>query len=129
MVVTLVPTAWPRISDSVLHLPPVHNRHSPAAPELPSLTSPIAGRAGFQRNHPPESRASAGGSMPAPLPLTRASTSSRPCGVMRQSSCHSTFSIEWIQASVKVEWQEDWRITPQGLELVEARVKGSGSLP
>src|SRR3981189_1663939 len=39
--------------------------------------------------------------MPAPDPLTRACASSSPCGVTRQSSCHSTFSIEWVQASVK----------------------------
>ena len=27
----------------------------------------------------------------------------------------------------KVEWQEDWRATRRGLELVAARVKGSGA--
>jgi hypothetical protein len=27
----------------------------------------------------------------------------------------------------KVPWEEDWRSTPAGLELVEARVKGSGA--
>src|SRR5207244_8408564 len=38
MVVTLAPTGCPRISDSVRQLPLSHNRHSPAAPELPSTT-------------------------------------------------------------------------------------------
>ena len=38
--------------------------------------------------------------MPAPEPLTRACTSSRPRGVTRQSSCQSTFSIECVHTSV-----------------------------
>ena len=46
MVVTLAPTGCPKISDSVRQLPSWHNRHSPAAPELPSTTSGIGGRFG-----------------------------------------------------------------------------------
>src|SRR5436305_3740969 len=46
IVVTFDPIGKPKISDSVRHLPPVHNRHSPAAPELPSATSGIAARCG-----------------------------------------------------------------------------------
>ena len=38
--------------------------------------------------------------MPAPEPRTRASTSSSPAGVERQSSSHTIFSTEWVQASV-----------------------------
>lgn len=39
----------------------------------------------------------------------------------------ATFMLAWTHSIEKVEWQEDWRVTPQGLELVEARVKGSGA--
>ena len=37
------------------------------------------------------------------------------------------FTLAWIHSVEKVEWQEDWRVTPDGLQLVEARVKGSGA--
>lgn len=39
----------------------------------------------------------------------------------------SAFTLAWTHSIERVEWQEDWRITPAGLELVEARVKGSGA--
>ena len=39
----------------------------------------------------------------------------------------TAFTLAWTHSIEKVEWQEDWRITPAGLELVEARVKGSGA--
>ena len=39
----------------------------------------------------------------------------------------AAFTLAWIHSIEKVEWQEDWRVTPSGLELVEARVKGSGA--
>ncbi len=35
--------------------------------------------------------------------------------------------LAWTHSIEKIEWQEDWRVTPQGLEIVEARVKGSGA--
>jgi len=37
------------------------------------------------------------------------------------------FTLAWTHSVEKVEWQEDWRVTPDGLQLVEARVKGSGA--
>ncbi|WP_449379376.1 DUF1850 domain-containing protein [Bradyrhizobium sp. UFLA05-112] len=37
------------------------------------------------------------------------------------------FTLVWTHSIEKVDWQEDWRITPAGLELVQARVKGSGA--
>lgn len=37
------------------------------------------------------------------------------------------FMLAWTHSIEKIEWQEDWRVTPQGLELIEARVKGSGA--
>lgn len=37
------------------------------------------------------------------------------------------FSLTWTHSVEKTEWAETWRVTPQGLELTEARVKGSGA--
>lgn len=37
------------------------------------------------------------------------------------------FMLSWAHSVEKTEWQEDWRVTPQGLEIIEARVKGSGA--
>ncbi len=39
----------------------------------------------------------------------------------------ASFMLSWTHSVEKTEWQEDWRVTPQGLEIVEARVKGSGA--
>jgi hypothetical protein len=39
----------------------------------------------------------------------------------------TAFTLAWTHSIEKVEWQEDWRIAGAGLELVEARVKGSGA--
>ena len=39
----------------------------------------------------------------------------------------ASFMLTWTHPVEKTEWQEDWRITPQGLEIVEARVKGSNA--
>jgi len=39
----------------------------------------------------------------------------------------STFSLSWTHSVERVEWREEWRVTPAGLELVEARVRGSGA--
>jgi hypothetical protein len=47
-------------------------------------------------------------------------------GVVKTLSI-AAFTLVWTHSIEKVEWQEDWRLTPQGLELVQARVKGSGA--
>jgi hypothetical protein len=47
-------------------------------------------------------------------------------GVMKTLSL-AAFTLAWTHSVEKIEWQEDWRITPQGLELIQARVKGSGA--
>jgi len=39
----------------------------------------------------------------------------------------AAFTLLWTHSIEKVDWQEDWRVTPAGLELVQARVKGSGA--
>ncbi len=39
----------------------------------------------------------------------------------------TAFTLSWVHSVEKIEWQEDWQITPQGLQIVQARVKGSGA--
>lgn len=39
----------------------------------------------------------------------------------------TTFTLAWTHSVEKTEWRENWRLTPAGLELIEARVKGSGA--
>jgi hypothetical protein len=39
----------------------------------------------------------------------------------------ATFTLVWTHSIEKIDWQEDWRVTSSGLELVQARVKGSGA--
>src|ERR1700712_1390332 len=47
-------------------------------------------------------------------------------GVVKALSV-AAFTLAWTHSVEKVEWQEDWRVTPNGLELAQARVKGSGA--
>jgi hypothetical protein len=37
------------------------------------------------------------------------------------------FTLAWAHSVEKTAWEEDWRLTPAGLVIVEARVKGSGA--
>jgi hypothetical protein len=39
----------------------------------------------------------------------------------------AAFTLAWTHSIEKTGWQEDWRVTSNGLKLVEARVKGSGA--
>ena len=39
----------------------------------------------------------------------------------------AAFTLVWTHSIEKVDWQEDWRVTAVGLQLVQARVKGSGA--
>lgn len=39
----------------------------------------------------------------------------------------TAFTLGWTHSVEKTRWEEDWRVTPGGLELVEARVKSSGA--
>lgn len=39
----------------------------------------------------------------------------------------SAFTLSWTHSIEKTRWEEEWRVTPAGLEIVEARVKGSGA--
>jgi hypothetical protein len=36
-------------------------------------------------------------------------------------------TLAWIHSVEKIAWEEDWRLGAQGLEIVEARVRGSGA--
>lgn len=47
-------------------------------------------------------------------------------GVVKALSI-AAFTLVWTHSIEKTDWQEDWRISPKGLELVQARVKGSGA--
>ena len=38
-----------------------------------------------------------------------------------------SFTLAWTHTVEKTEWQEDWRVTPAGLVLVESRIQGSGA--
>jgi hypothetical protein len=37
------------------------------------------------------------------------------------------FTLGWTHSVERVAWQETWAVGPAGLELVEARVRGSGA--
>ena len=39
----------------------------------------------------------------------------------------SLFTLSWTHSVEKIEWQEDWIINDNQLEIVEARVQGSGA--
>jgi hypothetical protein len=47
-------------------------------------------------------------------------------GVVKTLSL-AVFTLAWTHSVEKIEWQEDWRVTPGGLQMVQARVKGSGA--
>jgi hypothetical protein len=47
-------------------------------------------------------------------------------GVVKALSI-ATFTLVWTHSIEKTDWQEDWRVTPEGLVLTQARVKGSGA--
>jgi len=47
-------------------------------------------------------------------------------GVVKTLSL-AAFTLVWTHSIEKTGWQEDWRVTRAGLELVQARVKGAGA--
>jgi hypothetical protein len=47
-------------------------------------------------------------------------------GVVKMLSI-AAFTLAWTHSIEKTAWQEDWRITRQGMELVHARIKGFGA--
>ncbi|WJR79091.1 DUF1850 domain-containing protein [Bradyrhizobium sp. NP1] len=47
-------------------------------------------------------------------------------GVVKALSV-AAFTLAWTHSIEKTAWQEDWQVTPSGLELVTARIKGFGA--
>lgn len=39
----------------------------------------------------------------------------------------TAFTLSWTHSVQKSEWRETWEVTPAGLHLTQARVKGSGA--
>ena len=39
----------------------------------------------------------------------------------------SAFTLAWTHSVEKTRWEEHWRVTPAGLQVVEARIQGSGA--
>lgn len=39
----------------------------------------------------------------------------------------AAFTLSWTHSVERTEWREAWLVTPAGLELTQARVKGSGA--
>jgi hypothetical protein len=39
----------------------------------------------------------------------------------------TAFTLAWTHSVEKTRWEEDWRITQRGLQIVEARVEGTGA--
>lgn len=37
------------------------------------------------------------------------------------------FTLAWTHSIEKIRWEEDWRITTEGIEIVEARIRGAGA--
>lgn len=38
-----------------------------------------------------------------------------------------TFTLAWTHSVEKIRWEEDYRLTPTGLAITQARIKGSGA--
>ena len=39
----------------------------------------------------------------------------------------TAFTLSWTHSVERTRWEEDWKVTPAGLEIVAARVMGSGA--
>jgi hypothetical protein len=39
----------------------------------------------------------------------------------------TAFTLSWTHSVERTRWEEDWRLSGTGLEIVEARVRGSGA--
>jgi hypothetical protein len=39
----------------------------------------------------------------------------------------AAFTLAWTHSVEKTRWEEHWQVTPAGLQVVEARVRGSGA--
>jgi hypothetical protein len=48
-------------------------------------------------------------------------------GVLAASLAADALTLAWTHSVEKVAWEEDWRLAGGRLELVEARIQGSGA--
>ncbi|MBZ9738027.1 MULTISPECIES: DUF1850 domain-containing protein [unclassified Mesorhizobium] len=39
----------------------------------------------------------------------------------------AAFTLSWTHSVERTRWEENWTVTPSGLQVVEARIKGSGA--
>ena len=39
----------------------------------------------------------------------------------------AAFTLSWTHSVERTRWEEDWKVTPTGLQVIEARIKGSGA--
>jgi hypothetical protein len=39
----------------------------------------------------------------------------------------AAFTLAWTHSVEKTLWQEEWKVLPSGLQILEARIKGSGA--
>lgn len=39
----------------------------------------------------------------------------------------SAFTLSWTHSAEKTQWQESWLVAPAGLQIVSARIQGSGA--
>ncbi|PZN51202.1 MAG: DUF1850 domain-containing protein [Proteobacteria bacterium] len=39
----------------------------------------------------------------------------------------AAFTLSWTHSVEKTRWVENWQVTPAGLQVIEARVQGSGA--
>jgi hypothetical protein len=39
----------------------------------------------------------------------------------------AAFTLSWTHSVERTRWEEDWKVTPAGLQVVVARIKGSGA--
>ncbi|MFA6155730.1 DUF1850 domain-containing protein [Mesorhizobium sp.] len=39
----------------------------------------------------------------------------------------AAFTLSWTHSVERSRWEEDWKVLPSGLQVVEARIKGSGA--
>jgi hypothetical protein len=48
-------------------------------------------------------------------------------GTLAASLATTTFTLAWTHSIEKVRWEEDWRIAGNRLEVVAARIRGTGA--
>lgn len=48
-------------------------------------------------------------------------------GILGATVGAEDFTLAWIHSIEKIRWEEDYRLTPAGFELVAARIRGAGA--